>query len=203
MKQRLHFFAVKHDYIKLFVITYVALSAIIAIFLGLFYFLLWILIHFILELYKRYHMFGKLNLEDFLIALQHCRIDLMFFFVGVAIETIAHHSFAIAAGRAGSILRLEKETLLLRELRLIESLKSLPRILGTIKASKSVAHIAKEIVSHKIPEERERFHIEKADIIIIAIIIGSFAFSTLFLLSHGMSFEEIVYEYLKVGFTLK
>ncbi len=200
MKQKLHEFAVKHDYLKLFIIIYIALSAIIAIFLGLFYFLLWILAHFTLELYKRYHIFGKLELEDFLVAFQHCRIDFTFFFLGVAIETLAHHSFAVAAGRAGSILRLEREALIFREIRFLESLKTLPRILGTIKASKSVAHIAKEIVSHKIPKEKEKFRIEKTDIIILFIIFGSFVISTIFLLFHGVSLKDIFISYLKIAF---
>lgn len=199
IKRKFHFFAINHDYIKLFVIPYIALSAIIAIFFGLFYFLLWILAHLILEIYKRYHMFGKLDLEDFLVALQHCRVDLMFFLVGIAIEAVSHHAFAIAAGRAGSIL--EREVLFLRELRIVEALKSLPRVLGVAKASKSVAKIAEEIALQKIYKERERFHLEKIDYVILAIIFASFIFSTLFLFSHGLDLKEIILLYLQAGFS--
>lgn len=49
MKDRFHYIAVNHDYIKAFVIVYVGLSAAVAVFFGLFYFLLWIMAHFLLS----------------------------------------------------------------------------------------------------------------------------------------------------------
>ncbi len=199
MKKKLHNFAIFHDYIKFFVILYVSLSAIIAIFFGLFYFLLWILFHYALELYKRFHLFHSFSLKDFLIALQHCRIDFMFLFVGIAVEAIAEHSFALAPGRIGTLVRAEREaSLLFREIRIIELLRSLPRVVGTLKASKSVAQIAKELYTHKLPKEKEKLEFDRTDMAVILIVFASFFISFLFLSAHGLSTEEIFRTYTSV-----
>jgi hypothetical protein len=199
MRKKLHHVAVHHDYIRLFVICYITISAILAIFLGLFYFLLWIIFHLVLELYKRKHLFGELRLDDFLVALQHARVDIMFFFLGVAIEALAHYSFAIAAGRAEALIRLEKEAqVLLREGRLLEFLRTLPRVFGTIKATKSIAHITEQLIFHKLPKEKRYFKPEKIDFIILAVVIASLAASVIIPLSHGSSFQEILENFVEI-----
>ncbi len=197
MKRKLHRFAIFHDYIKLFVILYVSVSAIIAIFLGLFYFFLWILFHYALELYKRFHLFRGLSFKDFLIALQHCRIDFMFLFVGIAVEAVAEHSIALAPGRMGALIRAEREaSLLFREARIMELLRSLPRAVGALKASKSVAQIAKELYTHKVPKEKEKLELDKIDVAVGLIVFISLLASSAFLFAHGLSVKEILKVYI-------
>ncbi len=188
--KKIHHIAVNHDYIKAFVITYVFLSAVIAIFLGLFYFLLWILFHYALELYKRYHLFSKLWIDDFLIALQHCRWDFTFFFIALNVELVYHYVFAFAPGAVGAFLRMEKG--LAEEIRLLEIAKALPRAVGMAKTSKSVYEIARELLHEKYIQEKKHFTLERNDWIALTIVGVSFIFSLIILVTHGMNTNEII-----------
>lgn len=188
--KKIHHIAVNHDYIKAFVITYVFLSAVIAIFLGLFYFLLWILFHYILELYKRYHLFSKLWIDDFLIALQHCRWDFVFFFIALNVELIYHYVFVLAPGAVGAFLRMEKG--LVEEIRVLEIAKALPRAVGMAKTSKSVYEIAHELLHEKYIQEKKHFSMERNDWIALGITILCFFITGAVLTLHGENVLKIV-----------
>ncbi len=193
MKHAFINFAILHDYIKLFIIFYVALSAILAIFFGLFYFFLWIFFHYFLEILKRYYLFGKITFSDFLIALQHCRIDFTFLCVGIAFEALAHCSVVLAPGRLSALWMIENEiSLTSREIRILEMFRILPRVLGTAKAAKSTAHIVKELLTHKLHKERKDFKLEKTDLLCAGISLFSIFFAFWFLLYQGFSVTEVI-----------
>jgi len=199
IKQRFHRFAIKHDYIKLFVIFYVSASAIIAIFLGMFYFLIWILLHIFLEIYKRYHLFRKLTLEDILIAFQHCRVDIMFLFLGISVEMLTNFSFSVTAGKLLNLAKAEKSSyIVLEESNILRIFRILPRVLGTAKASKSVAKVTEELFSHKKYIEKRELKIDKWDIIILTISISSIAIAFVYPILHGASFNEVFHSFLEV-----
>jgi len=199
MKKKVHSFAINHDYIKLFVIFYVSASALIAIFLGMFYFMLWILFHLVLEIYKRYHLFKRLTIEDFLIALQHCRVDLMFLFLGISVEMLTHFSFSLTAGKIVNLVKAERSSyVILEESSLLRALRVLPRVLGTAKASKSVAKIAEEVFIDKKYVEKEKLVLEKWDIVVIAISMTSLLIAFVYPLLHGATLEEVVKSFIEV-----
>ncbi len=199
MKRAFINFAILHDYIKLFVILYVALSAILAIFFGLFYFFLWIFFfHYFLEIVKRYYLFEKITFTDFLVSLQHCRIDLTFLCVGIAFEALAHYSIALAPGRLRALWMIEKElSLTSREIRILELFRILPKVLGTAKAAKSTAHIVNELLTHTLHKERKYFKLEKADLLCAGISLFSIFFTFSFLLHQGLSVPEIILHFFK------
>ncbi len=195
LKKKTHEFVLNHDYIKLFVIFYVLMSVVLAVFLGLFYFLMWILIHIVMEIYKRWHLFEKFDWEDFLIVLQHCKIDLLFLFLVIGIETLSHHPFAVAGGRLTRIIEAEAE-LVATESRIVSILKALPRILGMTKAAKGTAKIAEELLEHKKVKEEKHFRLKKSDVITLIISLISILTPFLILKLKGYHTIEIIEMYL-------
>jgi hypothetical protein len=145
------------------------------------------LLHLFLELYKRYHLFGKIDLNEILVAIKHCRLDFAFLFIGVAVEAICEHSFALALGRVAE-----------REARLIELLRILPRMVGSAKVSKSVFHLAEEIFSKKEVKEVEKFSIDRVDVALILVVMTSLSLSSAFLFLKGYSLSEILHLYFHV-----
>ncbi len=195
IKKQTHEFVLKHDYIKLFVISYVLISVVLAVFFGLFYFMLWILLHIFMEIYKRWHLFGKFDLEDLLIVIKHCGIDLMFLFMGIGIEALSNHSFAIAGGRIARLLEIEMG--FVEESRLLEIVRALPRVLGVTKAAKGTAKIAEEIIEHKEVKELKRFKMEKIDWLILMISVISILIPFIILKYEGFGTIEILKMFLE------
>jgi len=145
MKEKCCYIIKNHDYIKYFIIPYTLLSILIAVFLGLFWFFVWIMVHFVLEIYKRYLIFGRINIDDILIAIQHCEIDFFFFFIAWNIESIIHISGAVSLSTLRGIVRLE---------RILSIFEILAKAIGLMKTSKGIYQIVKKIKS------KEKFQIK-------------------------------------------
>ncbi len=181
-----------HDHINYFIIPYILLSILIAIFLGLFWFFIWILIHFVLEIYKRYLIFKKIDLDDILIALQHCEIDFFFFFIAWNIESITHISGAVSLSTLRGLTRLE---------RVLSAFEVLAKAIGIIKTSKGIYQIIKKIRSkEKFLDEEIKFKPKTKDIILIGLIIISFIITILFHIYSGLELNKIIEIYVKTLF---
>ncbi len=168
IKENLEAFVVSHDTRKLFLIIYVGGAAIIALVCGLFYFGMWVLAHFFLELYKRLKIYSRLSGQDIAIALSHCKIDLTFFFVGLCIDVISHHSIAFAVANPELyVVRMFRAFKLKGLIRLAEIM---PRVFGTVKASNCVIHLTYELAGNLQPDEEPKFQIKKSDLISLMII---------------------------------
>lgn len=137
MKKALKF-AASHDEYPIFTIVYVVIAVILAVFFGLFYFFLWVLFHFILEVYENHIKKDPLHI-NFIRSTKECLFDIMFLFIGVSIDIIFHFSAALAAGRSlGGIARF---------------IKIIPRLMGIKSAAEGTAHILVAFMHHSKKEE--------------------------------------------------
>ncbi len=192
MKEKCCYIIKNHDYLDYFIIPYILLSILIAIFLGLFWFFIWIMIHFILEIYKRYLIFNKIDLDDILIALQHCEIDLFFFFIAWNIESITHIKGAVSLSPLRGIARLEK---------ILSVFEVLARVVGFAKTSKGIYQIIKKIISkEKFLDEEVKFKPKKKDFLLLGFIIISFIITILFHIYSGLCLYEIIEIYIETLF---
>ena len=182
-------FVIHHDNIRPFIIFYVLISALIALFLGLLYFLLWVLVHIILEIYKRRLLFGGLGMEDFLLAIKHARVDLFFFFLGLSVDVLAHSTFSLAPGRLVGIIRSEEA---------LGRVSALARFVGTAKATKSAVQIYEEVSRKGKKQEPERFAIDLMDIVLFSLSVALIGGAISILSSIGYTDVEIIHLFLYV-----
>ena len=194
MFKRLHNFLVTHDEIKIFMIIYVAGAIAVALFINLFAFLVWILAHYALDVYT--HRFEGFSWRYSIVhSLQDCRLDFMFFAVGLSIDLILHYSVAATAARSAPVLG--------RGMQLFGNfLKVIPRLAGAVKAAEGVAHITFDVLHHKT-HDKEYHEEEKIKILTwdyVAVIVGCmFLFTAVYIaLIGGSSMSDILHESLKV-----
>jgi len=189
MLNRLHNFFIKHDEIKIFTIIYVAVAIAVALFINLFAFLVWILIHYFVDVYK--HRFDGFSMRfSILKSLQDCRLDFMFFFVGLGIDIILHYSIAAAAARGAPVLG--------RGMRVFGGIvRVIPRLAGTIKAAEGIAHVTADFLHHKTHKKnrhkKEEIRIQSLDY--VAVIVSFLFMSLAFYISliNGSSVSDVIH----------
>ena len=131
--EKFHNFFISHDKIKIFVWIYIIIALIAAVLLNLFAFLVLILVHYFMDVYVHIHN-GYSKKFSLIKSLQECKVDFMFFFVGLGIDMILHFAMAAAAARGlgmfGNLIR------------------AVPRAVGIIKAAKGTSHLLIDLLRH-------------------------------------------------------
>lgn len=180
---KFHNFVVSHDKIKIFVWSYIIGALIAAVLLNLFAFLVLILVHYFMDVYVHIRN-GYSKRFSLIKSLQQCKIDFMFFFVGLGIDMILHFAVAVAAARGigmfGNLIR------------------AVPRIAGVAKAAKGTSHLLIDLLRHKHKHKKEEV-LRSEKIILgqwdyVAVII-SFLFVAVgifVLISNGYELHEII-----------
>jgi|GEM_PF-2534005 len=196
IRQNVDLFAITHDTQKIFLIIYVGGAAVIALACGLFYFAIWVLAHFILEIYKRVKISAQFSGKDILIALSHCKLDLTFLFVGLCIDVVSHHSIAFAV--ANPELYMARILRIFKLEGLIRIAEMMPRAFGTIKASSCVAHLSHELAENPHTASEENFQVKRSDIAALAISSLSIILTVAIPLGMGFTVPEIIHGLLKV-----
>ncbi|MCL6584483.1 MAG: hypothetical protein K6U11_12695 [bacterium] len=197
IRQNVELFAITHDTQKIFLIIYVGGAAVIALACGLFYFAIWVLAHFILEIYKRVKISTRFSGKDILIALSHCKLDLTFLFVGLCIDVVSHHSIAFAV--ANPELYMARILRIFKLEGVIRIAEMMPRAFGTIKASSCVAHLSHELAENSHPaSSEENFKLKRSDIAALAISSLSIILTVAIPLGMGFTVPEIIHGLLKV-----
>lgn len=191
IKQNVEFFVVTHDTRKLFLIIYVGGAAIIALACGLFYFAVWVLAHLLLEVYKRTKISARFSWQDVLIVFSHCKVDLMFLFLGLCIDVVSHHSIAFAV--ANPQLYLARVLRLFKFEGLIKVAEMMPRVFGTVKASSCVVHLSSELAEKGHASEEQCFQVKRSDVIILGIILLSMISTFLIPMKMGFTIPEIMH----------
>ncbi|MEW6381288.1 MAG: hypothetical protein AB1611_17020 [bacterium] len=197
IRQNVELFAITHDTRKLFLIVYVGGAAVIALTCGLFYFAVWVMAHFVLEIYKRTKISAGFSGMDILIALSHCKLDLTFLFIGLCIDVVSHHSVAFAV--ANPQLYLARVLRIFKFEGLIKTAEMMPRVFGTVKASSCVVHLSNELAENARIETDERpFRVKKPDIIALLIIFLSMLLTFVIPLKMGFTIPEILHGLIEV-----
>jgi len=196
IKQNLNTFVITHDAKKVFLIVYVGGAAIIALACGLFYFAVWVLAHFILEIYKRTKISSIFSWQDVFISLSHCKIDLTFLFVGLCIDVVSHHSIAFAV--ANPQLYLGRLLRLFRIEGLIKIAEMMPRAFGTVKASSCVVHLGNELAENTHTSHEHSFQMKKSDVTALIITSLSMVLTFLIPISMGFSIHDVTHGMIEV-----
>ncbi len=189
MREKFHNFFISHDKIKFFVWIYIIIALITAVLLNLFAFLVLILVHYFMDVYVHIHN-GYSKKFSMIKSLQECKVDFMFFFVGLGIDMILHFAMAAAAARGmgmfGNLIR------------------AVPRIVGIIKAAKGTSHLLIDLLRHgkhktnnnkenkKRLEIGEKIIFEQWDYIAIIISFLFVAVGIFVLASNGYNLQGIV-----------
>lgn len=191
IKQNLEIFVINHDTRKIFLVIYIGGAAIIALACGLFYFAIWVLAHFVLEIYKRFKISAGFSWQDVAISLSHCKLDLTFLFVGLCIDVISHHSIAFAV--ANPELYLVRILRIFKAEGLVKLAEMMPRAFGTIKASSCVVHLGNELAEGVHASDEHPFHMNRSDIVCLLIICLSLTLTVLVPIYMGFSAPELVH----------
>ncbi|OQX21911.1 MAG: hypothetical protein BWK75_02105 [Candidatus Altiarchaeales archaeon A3] len=191
IREKFHNFFISHDKIKYFVWIYIILALIVAVMLNLFAFLVLILAHYFMDVYSHIHN-GYSKKFSLLKSLQECKIDFMFFFVGLGIDMVLHFAMAAAAARGmgmfGNLIR------------------AVPRIVGIINAAKGTTHLIVDLLRHgkhnneehltdiqKIKTEKydEKIIFDQWDYIAVIVSFLFMAVGIFVLASNGYTLQEI------------
>jgi hypothetical protein len=191
IKQNLEIFVIGHDTRKLFLVIYIGGAAVIALTCGLFYFAVWVLAHFILEIYKRVKISPGFSWQDVAISLSHCKFDLAFLFVGLCIDVISHHSLTLAV--ANPELYLVRILRIFKAEGFVKLAEMMPRVFGTIKASSCVVHLSNELAEGTHTRDEHRFQMNRSDIVCLLIICLSLTLTVLVPIHMGFSVPELVH----------
>jgi len=175
-------FIVTHDEYSVFIIIYTLTAIVLAVFFGLFYFFLWVMLHFTMEMYEN-HIKKDPIIINFLRSVKECLFDIMFLFIGLSLEIIFHLSAAFAAGRSlGGIVKFIKIT---------------PKLIGIKSASEGTAHVLVAIIHHSkeknhISEKNPQLEFNKWDFSAVVVII-IFVFLAFYVpLSLGSTVNEVI-----------
>lgn len=171
-----------HDERLLFTIPYIIIAVFLVVFLNLFAFLVWIIMHYFIDVYM-YRLRGHSVRYSVLKSVHNCKIDFMFFFIGLSMEVILSYYFTVALGGGlrilGSILR------------------GIPRLVGSVKAAEGIGHVAFDIAhrkNKKYPKIRreEPILIDMWDYaaVIISVLFMGLAFYIP--MASGLSFHEVI-----------
>lgn len=189
IKEKFHNFFITHDRIKLFVWSYITIALIAAVLLNLFAFLVLILVHYFMDVYVHIHN-GYSKKFSLIKSLQSCKIDFMFFFVGLGIDMVLHFAIAAAASRGIGVFG--------------NLIRAVPRVVGTIKAGKGISHSLIDLLrhnkhkTHNNKENKEILKIREKIIFgqwdyIAAIISFLFVATGIFVLANnGYNLHEII-----------
>jgi len=189
--EKFHHFSVAHDEIRYFTILYILGAVVVSVFLNLFAFLVWIVVHYLMDLYKNIHE-GYSTKFSVLKSIQDCKLDFMFFFIALGIDMILHYSAAAAAARglqgAGRGMRFFGGII-----------KVLPRLAGGIKAAEGMSHIIVDILHHKSHKHKKHDRSEEVikigawDYTCAVITFLSLSVAFYLLVSAGYSTAEIIH----------
>ena len=178
----IHGFIDTHDEQMLFTIPYIVIAVFVVVFLNLFAFLVWIMTHYLIDVYM-YRLRGYSVRYSVLKSVHNCKIDFMFFFVGLGMEVILSYYFAVALGGGmriiGSILRV------------------IPRLVGSVKAAEGIGHVAFDI-AHRKNKKYSKIRSEEPILINMwdytAVIISALFMRLAFYIpmASGKSFYEVV-----------
>ena len=170
-----------HDERLLFTIPYIIIAVLLVVFLNLFAFLVWIIMHYFMDIYK-YRRRNHSARYSLLKALHNCKIDFMFFFVGLSIELILSYYFTIAVGGGVRILG--------------NILRGVPRLVGSVKAAEGIGHVAFDIAhhnkTHSKDHEKEHIAINVWDYTALTISALFLCLAFYILLAGGSSFNDII-----------
>ncbi|MDI6730196.1 MAG: hypothetical protein QMD06_01475 [Candidatus Altarchaeum sp.] len=189
IRKKFTIFFISHDKIKFFVWIYIIVTLIAAVLLNLFVFLVLILVHYFMDVYVHIHN-GYSKKFSLIKSLQECKVDFMFFFVGLGIDMILHFAMAAAAARGlgmfGNLIR------------------AVPRAVGIINVAKGTSHLLIDLLQHgkhkthnnkenKEQEEiREKIIFEQWDYVAVIISFLFVAVGIFVLASNGYNLEGIV-----------
>jgi len=185
--KKFHNFIISHDKIKFFVWVYIIIALLTAVLLNLFAFLIWILIHYFMDVYVHIRK-GYSKKFSLLKSLQECKIDFMFFFVGLGIDMILHFAMAVAVARGlgafGNLIR------------------AIPRIAGIVKTAKGTSHLIIDILRHSKHNkehlediqktEKEKIILDQWDYVAAIISFLFVAVGIFVLTSNGYNMHEII-----------